>query len=94
MRANRTTDPEAYADYLRARQLYRLRTKDSLKHASALLERVVAVDDKYGPGWRLLAQVCAAQAWVGFLPLHEGFAKARASIQRAIDIDPCHGTTT
>ena len=25
---------------------------------------------------------------VGFLPLHEGFAKARAAIQRAIDIDP------
>ncbi len=85
---DRTTDPESYADYLRARQLYRSSTRDSLAQASALLERVVAVDDQYGPGWRLLAQTYSARAWVGFLPLHEGFAKARAAIQRAIDIDP------
>lgn len=88
IRANQTTDPEAYADYLRAGQLYRSSTKDSLEQASALLERVVVVDDKYGPGWRLLASVCQARAWYGFLPLHEGFAKARAAIQRAVDIDP------
>ena len=88
MPANQTTDPKAYADYLRARQLYRSNTKDSLEQASALLERVVAVDDQYGPGWRLLAQIYAARAWYTFLPLHEGFAKARAAIQRAIEIDP------
>ena len=82
------TNPAAFADYMRARQLYRSGSKDSLEQASALLERVVAVDDKYGPGWRLLAQTYSARAWVGFLPLHEGFAKSRAAIQRAIDIDP------
>jgi len=87
-RANPTTDPQAYSDYLRARQLYRSGTKESLEQATALLERVVAVDDKYGPGWRLLAQTYTSRAWVGFLPLHEGFAKARAAIQHAIDIDP------
>jgi TolB-like protein/cytochrome c-type biogenesis protein CcmH/NrfG len=88
MRANRATDPQAYADYLRAKELYRSGTKESLEQASALLEHVVAVDDKYGPGWRLLSEAYAARAWVGFLPLHAGFAKARAAIQRAIDIDP------
>ncbi len=88
VRVNETTNPEAYADYLRARQLYRTSTRESLEQASALLERVVAVDDQFGPGWRLLAQTYSRRAWVGFLPLHEGFAKARAAIQRAIDIDP------
>jgi TolB-like protein/Flp pilus assembly protein TadD len=88
MPESRATNPTAFADYIRARQLYRSSSKDSLEQASALLERVVATDDKYGPGWRLLAQVHASRAWVGFLPLHEGFAKARAAIQRAIDIDP------
>jgi TolB-like protein len=86
--ANQATNPEAYADYLRAAQLYRASTRDSLEQASSLLERVVAVDDQYGPAWRLLAQTYSARAWVGFLPLHAGFAKARAAIQRAIDIDP------
>ncbi len=85
---SQATDAAALADYLRARQLYRSNTKDSLAEASTLLERVVALDDNYGPGWRLLAQTYSARAWVGFLPLHEGFAKARAAIQRAIDIDP------
>ena len=88
MRANQTTDPVIYADYLRAIQLYRSNTRDSLAQASTLLEHVVAVDDTYSPGWRLLAQTYFARAWVGFLPLHAGFAKARAAIQRAIDIDP------
>jgi TolB-like protein/predicted Zn-dependent protease len=88
MPESQTTNPTAFTDYMRARQLYRSGTKDSLEQASALLERVVAIDDKYGPGWRLLAQTYARRAWVGFLPLHEGFAKARAAIQRAIDIDP------
>jgi adenylate cyclase len=88
MPESRTTDPGAYADYLRARQLYRSNTREGLEQASALLERVVAADDKYGPGWRLLAQTYAARAWFTFLPLHEGFARARAAIQRALEIDP------
>jgi len=88
MPVGQTTDPQSYADYLRARQLYRAGTRDSLEQASALLEHVVAVDDEYSPGWRLLAQTYSSRAWAGFLPLHEGFAKARAAIQRAIDIDP------
>ncbi|MCJ7452938.1 MAG: hypothetical protein MUO39_10770 [Steroidobacteraceae bacterium] len=93
MPANQTTDPKAYADYLRARQLYRTSTRESLEQASALLERVVAVDDQYGPGWRLLANTYFRRAWVGFLPIHEGFAKARAAIQHAIDIDPSDAAT-
>jgi TolB-like protein/Flp pilus assembly protein TadD len=93
MPESQATNPAAFADYMRARQLYRSSTKESLEQASALLERVVASDGKYGPDWRLLAQVHASRAWVGFLPLHEGFAKARAAIQRAIDIDPSDAAT-
>ena len=59
---DRTTDPEAYADYLRARQLYRTDSKDSLEQAGALLERVVSVDDQYSPGWRLLAKTYSRRA--------------------------------
>jgi TolB-like protein/Flp pilus assembly protein TadD len=88
MPESQATNPAAFADYVRARQLYRSSTEDSLEQASALLERVVAADDRYGPGWRLLAMTYSSRAWVGFLPLHEGFAKARAAIQRAIDVDP------
>ena len=86
--SSQTTDPAAYADFLRAGQLYRSFTKDGLAQASELVEHVVAVDDRYGPGWRLLAQTYSARAWLGFLPLHAGFAKARAAVQRAIAIDP------
>ena len=83
-----TTNPAVFADYMRAKELHRAGTKDSLEQASQLLERVVAADDRYGPGWRLLAQSHAQRAWFGYLPLHQGFAKARAAVQRAIEIDP------
>jgi TolB-like protein/cytochrome c-type biogenesis protein CcmH/NrfG len=88
VRADLPPDPRAYADYLLARQLYRSKTRDSLAKAGTLLEHIVSGNDQYGAAWRLLGQAYAAQAWLGFLPLHEGFAKARAAIQRAIDIDP------
>ena len=88
MPESQATDPAAFADYMRARQLYQSSSEDSLEQATALLERVVAVDNKYSPAWRLLAQTYGTRAWVGFLPLHAGFAKSRAAIQRAIDIDP------
>ena len=60
--------PEAYADFLQARQLYRAGTRDSLEQASALLERVVAVDDQVRPGWRMLAQTYGRRAWVASCP--------------------------
>jgi TolB-like protein/Flp pilus assembly protein TadD len=82
------TDPAVFADYMRAMELHRAGTREGFEQASQLLERVVAVDDRYAPGWRLLAQNHAARAWFGYLPLHQGFAKARAAVQRAIDIDP------
>ena len=105
MPESQVTNPAAFADYMRARQLFRSSSKDSLEQASALLERVVAVDDKYSPAWRLLAETYAARAWFGFLPLHEGLPSlARRFSGRSTSIRPmrrrslcwlaCHGTTT
>ncbi len=73
MPESQATNPAAFADYMRARQLYRSSTKDNLEQASALLERVVAADDEYGPAWRLLAKVYASQAWVRLPASARGF---------------------
>ncbi|MBL8200400.1 MAG: tetratricopeptide repeat protein [Chromatiales bacterium] len=87
-RVDKATDPAAYADYLRAKQLYRTGSKATLEQATALLEQAIAIDARYAPAWRLLSETYSQRSWLGFLPLHEGFAKARAAIQQAIDIDP------
>ena len=87
-RIDRVTSPDAYADYLKAQQLSRSGTEKGLAQATTVLEHVVAVDDEFVPGWQLLSRTYADRAWFGFLPLHAGFAQARASIQRAIEIDP------
>ena len=59
------------------------------RRQTAVLERLLAVNDRFGPAWQLLlGRAYAERAWVGFVPLHEGYAKARAALQRAIDVDP------
>jgi len=82
------TDPVQFADYLRARQLYRLGTASSLGQASVLLKGSLASAPTYAPAWQLLGRVHAEEAYFGFVPLHEGYAEARSALQRAVDIDP------
>jgi len=51
---NRTTNMEAYLDYLRARMVARARGQKPMADAAVLLERVVARDATYAPAMALL----------------------------------------
>ena len=51
----RTTDPEAYAFYLQAVQLGRLRTAEAYEQSDALYQKVLAIDPRYAPAWGGLA---------------------------------------
>ena len=52
---SRTTDPEAYAFYLQAVQLGRLRTAEAYEQSAALYQKVLAIDPRYAPAWGGLA---------------------------------------
>jgi TolB-like protein len=51
----RTTDPEAYALYLQAKQLGQQFTAESFQQSDALYRKVLAIDPRYVPAWYGLA---------------------------------------
>ena len=52
----RTTDPEAYALYLQARELGRQNNAEAFKKSDALYRQVLAIDPRYAPAWERLAR--------------------------------------
>ena len=82
------TDPEAYALYLQARQMGRLRTVENLEQSIALYERALEIDPDYAAAWTGLARIYYSQASGDLRPLNEGYAMARAAANKALSIDP------
>jgi TolB-like protein/Flp pilus assembly protein TadD len=83
----RTTDPEAYALYLQAVQLGRLRTAEAYQQSDALYQKVLAIDPRYAPAWGGLAGNFANKVNLGLLSGQEGNAKAREAAMKALTID-------
>jgi TolB-like protein/Tfp pilus assembly protein PilF len=83
----RTTDPEAYAFYLQAVQLGRLRTAEAYEQSDALYQKVLAIDPRYAPAWGGLASNFANRVNLGLLSGPAGNAKTREAAMRALSID-------
>ncbi|HSE11300.1 MAG TPA: hypothetical protein VLB69_01585 [Rudaea sp.] len=84
----RTTDPEAYALYLQARQLGLQTTTEAFKQSDALYRKVLAIDPRYAPAWVGLANNFVNETGQGLLPNKEGFAQSREAAMKALAIDP------
>ena len=84
----RTTDPEAYALYLQAKQLGRQATKEAFQQSDALYRKVLAIDPRYAPAWSGQFSNFVNEASIGLLPSKEGFAKAHEAALKALAIDP------
>jgi TolB-like protein/lipoprotein NlpI len=86
----RTTDPEAYALYLQAKQLGRQVTAETYQQSDALYRKVLAIDPRYAPAWAELADNLSHEAGQGLLPNKEGLAQAREAATKALAIDPVY----
>lgn len=84
----RTTNPEAYALYLQARELWRQYTPEALEKSHALYRQVIEIDPRYAPAWDGLARNFLAKANNGVLSNQEGYARAREAEEKALGIDP------
>ncbi len=83
------TDPEAYALFLQARQLYRQGTAESLEQSIVLYEQALEIEPDYAASWAGLANSYITQAAsAGLRPMDEGFGLAREAANRALEIDP------
>ncbi|MFI4923876.1 MAG: adenylate/guanylate cyclase domain-containing protein, partial [Vicinamibacteria bacterium] len=86
--AGRTEDAEAYRLYLHGRQQVDRMTQESVARGVAMFEQAVARDPSFAIGWAGLAAGFSRQAGYGYVPVDEGYEKARAAAQRALSLQP------
>ncbi|HUI65796.1 MAG TPA: protein kinase [Bacteroidota bacterium] len=83
-----TTNVEAYNAYLQGRYFVDLQTKEDLEKAVGCFERVMKLDPNYARAWAGMATAHRSQADEGYVPVEDGYAKARKEIEKALELDP------
>jgi tetratricopeptide (TPR) repeat protein len=78
---------EAYNAYLQGRFFYERRSKENLEKAIGYYEQAIKQDPAYTPAWAGLADARSSQADSGYLPVEEGYRKAREAGERALALD-------
>jgi adenylate cyclase len=89
----RTTDPQAYALYLQAKELGRQFTAEAFKKSDALYRQALAIDPRYAPAWDELARNFDNEVSIGVLSNQEGFTRAREAADKALSINPDYAPT-
>jgi tetratricopeptide (TPR) repeat protein len=84
-------DPEAYATFLQARQLFRQASRTGYERAIPLLQKVLAKAPGYAPAWNSLAGIYLSQTSSALRPGAEGVRLAREAIDKALAADPNYG---
>jgi len=84
----RTTNPQAYALYLQARELARKFTPEAFAKSDALFRQVLEIDPRYAPAWTALAVNFNAEFGMGLISSEEANARAREAAEKALAIDP------
>ena len=84
----RTTNPQAYARFLQAREITRRHELALFEQAIELYQQALAIDPNYAPAWDGLAETHFYQADYGGLTSEDGLSLAREAIGRALTIDP------
>ena len=82
------TDPEAYNNYLLGNHFFDLQGKDNYKKAEEYYNNALLIDSTYAPAWVGLSKVHSAQAGLAYIPVDEGYSKARKEIKTALSLNP------
>ncbi len=82
-----TADLAAYGLYLRGRYAWNRRTQAGVTEAIHCFEQAIAADPAYAPAYTGLADAWALHVDYRSVPVHEGFAKAKAYARQALALD-------
>jgi eukaryotic-like serine/threonine-protein kinase len=82
-----TTNAEAYQFYLRGRYFWNKRTAEGIKKAIEEFQRAIDRDPNYALGYVGLADCYSLLAEYAGIPSSESLPKARAAVDRALQID-------
>ncbi|HSF19941.1 MAG TPA: protein kinase [Vicinamibacteria bacterium] len=84
----RSGNAEAYNAYLQGKHFAGLETRESLAKASAYFQKVLELDPGYAAAWASLSMAYSLRAGQGYVPLEEGYKKAREAAVQALELDP------
>jgi tetratricopeptide (TPR) repeat protein len=84
----KSTNAEAYNAYLQGRYFFDRISKENLEKAIGYYEQAIKLDPSYAAAWAGLAAARSRQADRGFVPLAEGYGKARQAAERALAQEP------
>ncbi|MEE4144874.1 MAG: tetratricopeptide repeat protein [Halieaceae bacterium] len=84
----RTTDPQAYMLFLKAKYLAQQGSAGKLREATSLYRKALLVDPQYAPAWAELAATYLNQASSGFIDYDQGYRLGREAAARSVSIDP------
>ena len=88
LRKRPTVNAEAYHEYLRGRHFWHNWGPENLKKAAGHFQKALEHDPAYALAYAGLGHAYGALAYYGFLAPAEGFPRARAAAERAIELDP------
>ena len=88
LRKRPTVHPEAYHEYLRGRHFWHNWGLENLKRAVEHFQKALEHDPTYALAYAGLGHAYGALAYFGAIPPAEGFPRARAAAQRALELDP------
>ncbi len=81
------TNAEAYNAYLQGQYFFERPSKENLEKAISYYEQAIKLDSGYAPAWAGLAGARILQAGYGYVPVEEGYRKAREAAERALALD-------
>jgi len=84
----RTGNVEAYNLYLQGKYLLDRRTREDMDKAVSCYEQSLRLDPGYARAWTGLAAAHQAQADRNYVPIAEGYRKAREEVQKALELEP------
>ena len=84
----RGTNPEAHRLYLLARYFIDRGTRETFAKAVDCLDRAVELDPKFALAWAELCRAYSNGAHAGWVPVREGYDRARSAIERAGALEP------
>ncbi len=84
----RSQNADAYQVYLQGQFLREQLTKDGTAKAIQCYLQAIQLDPGYALAWAGLSRAYSDQAGQHWVPFTEGFARAKAAAQRALDVEP------
>jgi TolB-like protein/cytochrome c-type biogenesis protein CcmH/NrfG len=84
----RATDPEAHRLFLQARYLAQRSNRDDTVEAIGYLKQALERDPEFALAWTELGSAYSAEAGHGWVPVVQGYERAREAVAHALALEP------